>query len=477
MGKNVPEPLVFGTDGWRDLIAERFTFGNVARAAQAYADTLLARGGRSVLVGYDTRFLGPEFAMAAARVLAANGLEVRLSRTFLPTPALSFAVRHCGADGGVMLTASHNPYGWQGFKLKGSYGGSATGELYGEVARRVAAIAPEDVRSGGGEVGTFDIQDAYFTWLNGLLDMRALEKASGMVIHDAMGGAAAGWLAGWVRQTRIPVTLVEFRDRPDPYFYGVNPEPIGENLQEAMEVAWENGPLFLAATDGDGDRLGVVLPDGSFFNSHQIFAVLLRHLHSRGGRGRVIKTVTVSRIVERLAAKLGLPVTETPVGFKHIAEEMLKGDVLIGGEESGGIGTAGHIPERDGILNTLLLLEAVAVSGRSLAEQFSDIERETGWRHAYGRRDLVLRRAEELDAVFTALAETPQAFAGRRVTGAERLDGVKLNLEGGAWLLFRSSGTEPVLRVYCEAQAPAEVDALLGEAVIWTAVAGEAAPA
>lgn len=469
MGNNGPEPLVFGTDGWRDLIAGRFTFSNVARAAQGYADALLAAGGRTVLVGHDTRFLGPEFAGTVASVLAANGLDVRLSSSFLPTPALSFAVQHYGADGGVMLTASHNPHGWQGFKLKGSYGGSATDALYGDVAARVAEIRTEDVKQAETEVATFDIAAAYFSWLNNRLDLAALEEASGLVIHDAMGGAAAGWLAGWARQTRIPVTIAEFRDRPDPYFHGVNPEPIAENLQEAMEVAWENGPLFLTATDGDGDRLGVVLPDGSFFNSHQIFAVLLKHLHGRGLRGRVIKTVTVSRIIERLAAHLGLETTETPVGFKHIVTEMLKGDVLIGGEESGGIGTAGHIPERDGILNSLLLLEAVALSGKSLAEQFREIEEETGWSHAYGRKDLRLEDDRQSRAVLQALAADPARFAGRAVTSVERRDGVKLNLDGGAWLLFRGSGTEPVLRVYCEAQTEEEVAELLDGALTWTA--------
>ncbi len=223
----------------------------------------------------------------------------------------------------------------------------------------------------------------------------------------------------------------------------------------------------MSATDGDGDRLGVVLPDGSFFNSHQIFAVLLRHLHSRGQRGSVIRTFTVSRIIERLARALELQDVETPVGFKHITGAMLSGEVLIGGEESGGIGIQGHIPERDGILNTLLLVEAVAATGKGLAEQFAEIEQLTGLSHAYDRIDLKLRSAELQGQVLAALKRDPAEFAGRRVESVERRDGVKLNLTGGAWLLLRPSGTEPLLRVYCEAADPEQVSELLQRAVGW----------
>lgn len=467
MNTQSPDQLSFGTDGWRDLIAGRFTFANLARAAQGYADALTARGARLVLVGHDTRFLGADFAGTVASVLHAAGLEVRVSSDYIPTPALSFATRHLGADGAVMLTASHNPYRWHGFKLKGAYGGSATDELYRDVAARVASVSHGDVKQAEAQVATFDIRDDYYAWLDGLLDLKLLTGTKGSVIHDAMGGAAAGWLAGWFLRHGLEGKLFEFRDRPDPMFHGVNPEPIGPNLRATREVAWEHGPLFVTATDGDGDRLGVVLPDGTFFNSHQIFAVLLLHLHARGGRGRVVKTFTVSRIVERLAARLGLDVLETRVGFKYIVEAMLEGDVLIGGEESGGIGTGGHIPERDGILNSLLLLEAVNRSGKGLAELFAEAEELAGWKHAYDRVDLQLRDQALKERVLDALAADPQELAGRRVESVERLDGVKLNLEGGTWLLFRASGTEPVLRIYCEAQDRQQVQDILERAVSW----------
>lgn len=368
-----------------------------------------------------------------------------------------------------MLTASHNPYQYQGFKLKGSYGGTATDGLYRSVAERAAVTELSAVKRRAAHFTEFDIRPDYYGWLDTLLDLPLLRAAEGLLIHDAMGGAGAGWLEGWIRSRGLKLRFAELRGRPDPLFYFVNPEPIGPNLAASREAAWEHGPLFVTATDGDGDRLGAVLPDCSFFNSHQIFAVLLKHLHERGERGRVVRTFTVSRIIDRLADKLGLEVTETPVGFRHVVAEMLNGDVLIGGEESGGIGTRGHIPERDGLLNSLLLVEAVAKSGKGLAELFRDVEALTGWRHAYDRVDLLLSGQELLERVQLGLQHDRDQFAGRQVSSTERLDGVKLNLAGDAWLLFRASGTEPVLRIYCEAQSDAEVGQLLQAAEDWVA--------
>jgi phosphomannomutase len=253
----------------------------------------------------------------------------------------------------------------------------------------------------------------------------------------------------------------ELRPEPHPLFYGVNPEPLAQNLAAATAHARTHATSFIAATDGDGDRLGVVLPDGTYFNSHQIFAVLLDHLARQGKTGTVVKTVTVSRLVERLASARGLAVLETPVGFKYITEAMLQGGVLIGGEESGGIGVAAHLPERDGVANTLLLAEALVSSGEGLGERFARLERELDWQHAYDRLDLHLSGNALKEAVMAALVGPPATWGSRRVISAETLDGVKLNLEGNAWLMFRASGTEHVLRVYCEAQTPEAVQALL----------------
>lgn len=461
--------ITFGTDGWRDLIADRFTFENVRRAAKAYAEHLLANGGGLALVGHDTRFLAREFALQAAGVLAASGLEARVSASYLPTPALAFAVKRYGAAGGVMITASHNPPQYGGFKLKGPYGGTATQAIYTDVARRLAA---EPTAAGDVSVPTFDVRSDYYAALAALVDLDVIRAAGLRVVHDPMGGAGAGWLARFAKESGA-FGVTEVRGRPDPLFHGVNPEPIAANLAVTAEEMAEAGgrqdaPVLAVATDGDADRLGVVLPGGRYFDSHQIFAVLLDHLVRKGGTGRVVKTFTVSRIVERLAAARGLEVVETPVGFKYIVDAMLEGDVLIGGEESGGIGVGGHLPERDGLANALLLLEAVATTGEGLAEAFGRLEDETGWRHAYDRLDLHLSGDESPQEVVQRVGAAQGSFAGWSVASSEDLDGLKLNLSRAgsvsAWLLFRASGTEPLLRVYCEAPSSADVAAILEDA-------------
>lgn len=469
---SVEAELKFGTDGWRDVIAERFTFDNLARATQGYAEHLKEENATRVIVGYDTRFMSGQFARRAAEVLAANGLEVHLATDYLPTPALSFAVRHLNADGGVMITASHNPPNYNGFKLKGSYGGTASGETYDSVAARVRSVGVSDVARFDAATHTLkalDIRGQYYDALARLVSLDTLAGARAPLLHDAMGGAGCGWLTGFFEHIGLGHMVTAMRACPDPMFYGTLPEPIGPNLQATMETMRTSGQraMFAVATDGDADRLGVVLPGGAFFNSHQIFAVLLDHLTVKGLAGKVVKTFTVSRLIERLARLRGLEVVETAVGFKYIAEAMLRGGVLIGGEESGGIGVSAHLPERDGLANALLLLEAAVEGGVGLQERFAALERETGWSHAYDRLDLHLHSEEQklrAVAAFDELTSRSATIALRRVISAESLDGVKLNLEGNAWLLVRASGTEPVLRIYCEAPDPAAVSGLLSAA-------------
>ncbi|WP_287370724.1 phosphoglucomutase/phosphomannomutase family protein [Oceanithermus sp.] len=458
------DELRFGTDGWRDVIADRYTFANVARVAQATADYVASTGGGRVVVGYDTRFLSDRFAAHAAGVIAANGLEALLAAGYLPTPVTSFAVVRQEAAAGVMITASHNPPEYNGYKLKGPYGGSATPEIYDGMIRRLDATpakAPDP-----GAVRTFDLREVYYDRIGEIVDLEALRGYSGALYHDAMGGAGGGWLAGFVKHAGLALDLRELHGVPHPLFYGVHPEPIPQNLVTLRAVmSAEKDPVFAAVTDGDADRIGAVLAGGVYFNSHQIFAVLLRHLHRKGLRGRVVKTFSVSQVVDRLAEKLGLEVVTTPVGFKYITDEFLKGDVLIGGEESGGIGVAGHIPERDGLLNALLLLESVVTSGRSLGEQFAEIEELVGLKHAFDRLDLKVASPEARDEVMKRLHEAPPERVGRFVVErVETLDGVKLHLAGGAWLLFRPSGTEPLLRIYCEAEDAGTVKRVLKEA-------------
>ena len=461
------ERLAFGTDGWRALIGDGFTHANLGRAAQAYAEHVLERGGGLVLVAHDTRFAGARFARLAADVLAANGLEVALHVGPLPTPVLSFAVRHLGAVGGVMLTASHNPPEWQGFKLKGAYGGTALDAVYRDVERRAAAIAEGAVRRGArpAAIAPFDVRENYYTHVATLVDVERLRRGTGRIVHDAMGGAGGGWVAGFARWAGIGVEIEELRAKPDPTFDGVHPEPLPAHLARTRALLADRpGARFAAVTDGDADRIAAVLPDGRFFDPHEVFAILLDALDRRGGPGAVAKTFTVSRLIERLAAARGREVIETPVGFKHLVEPLRHGGVLIAGEESGGIGVAGHVPERDGILNSLLLLEAELAAGEPLAARFAALERETGWRHAYERLDLRLQGDGLPQRVAEALAVDPGTFAGVAVVDVERRDGVKLNLEGNRWILFRASGTEPMLRVYAEGPDDEAVAGLLGAA-------------
>ncbi|MER3553271.1 MAG: phosphohexose mutase [Meiothermus sp.] len=453
--------IKFGTDGWRAVIGEEYTFKNVGRVAQAYAAYLQEQGAKKVVVGYDTRFMAGKFAEHAARVLAANGLETHLSKSYLPTPALSYAVKHLGADGGVMITASHNPPEYLGFKIKGGYGGAATPAMIAEVEGKLGA----EVRAeSNAKIHSFDIRKPYYEFLMSHLDLAALKTYDGVLYHDSMGGSGAGWLAGFVKQAGLGLELRELHAVPDPTFYGVNPEPIPANQFTVMTVLKaEEGPTFAAVTDGDADRIGAVLAGGANFDSHQIFAVLLKHLYRKGLTGKVVKTISVSRVVELLANKWALEVQTTPIGFKYITDEMLGGGVLIGGEESGGIGVAGHLPERDGVYNALLLLESVVTSGKSLAEQFAELEAEVGFRHFYDRLDLHLPSMGHIGEVMAKVA-IPQTLAGQTVTHVETLDGIKWNFTDGGWLLFRPSGTEPVLRVYAEVQDQKTLKSLLKEA-------------
>lgn len=458
--------LVFGTDGWRDLIGDKFTTANLSRVAQAYAEYLLEQGASTVVVGYDTRFNSPLFARRVAEVLAASGLRTLLSSSHIPTPVLSFAVKYYSAGGGVMLTASHNPPPYHGFKLKGPYGGGATQAIYEAVSARIPTLELQQVKvfdRSEHAIEAFDIRGAYYDTLAQLVDLDALRQFQGTIVHDAMGGAAGGWLAGFFEHANLPAKVQEVRSEPNALFYGVNPEPLPQNLAVTTELMKETEAVFATATDGDGDRLGVVLPGGEFFNSHQIFAVLVDLMSRRGSSGKIVKTFTVSRLVERLASVRGLEVLETPVGFKYIVDAMLDGEVLVGGEESGGIGVMGHLPERDGIANSLLLLEALVKRGESVMQIFRQLEDETGWKHAYDRLDLHLNTPIGRGMLIEFLKSVSHV-GEYNVESVETLDGIKLNLSGHAWVLFRPSGTEPLLRVYCEAPTPEEVNIILQNA-------------
>ena len=477
--------IKFGTDGWRDIIGEDFTYENVRKVAHAHALYLLGGGAKRVVVGFDTRFQGEGFARVAAETMAAVGLEVLLSKTYLPTPALSFAVKHFGAGGGVMISASHNPPEYNGYKIKGAYGGSATPEIISGIEKVLEQHLETgvDVPKSTAALERFDIRKAYFEQLDSVLDLELLRTYKGVMYFDPMGGAGAGWLEGFVRHAKLLLELRPLHAVPHPMFYGVNPEPVPQNLASLMAILkTEASPVFGAVTDGDADRVGAVTAGGHFFNSHKIFALLIQNMYARGLRGRVVNTVSGSGLIEKLCQKWNLELFTTPVGFKYITDAFLDGEinpekaVLVGGEESGGMAVMGHLPERDGILSSLLLLESVVRTGKGLDQQFAELEDLAGFKHFYDRRDLHL--SSGFDKLgFLQEAHTWTEVAGFAVVGVISVDGVKLMLEplsasdrsdarsesgqSGGFAMLRASGTEPLLRIYVEAQSAEALKSIL----------------
>ena len=457
--------LLFGTDGWRGVIAEDATFETFRRLARAAA-VLYRRGAfgpgnrGAIVVGHDPRFLSEEFAGAVAAVFAEGGVDVVETDRPIPTPAVSYELRRLGLSGGVAITASHNPARYNGFKLKAAFGGSAPPELYAAVEAEIdrpwvpsARPAPVERR---------DLETGYRAALGALVDLDAIRRAGFRVLADAMHGAAGDGIA---RIAGGGATRIEsFRARRDVTFGGGHPEPIGANLAAAARRVREEKFALAVATDGDADRLGVLDASGAFVSAHRILALLILHaFRERGVRGGIAKTFSTSLLVDRIGAKLGVPVYETGIGFKYIADLMLAGKAAVGGEESGGYGFAFHLPERDGTLAALLLLEALARSGRTLERALEDLDAEFG-RFEYGRRDLY-RPVEEIRRFLAHVAaHPPRAVAGERVTGCRERDGVKLLFGARGWLLLRLSGTEPMIRLYCEHEDGRRCEAILSHA-------------
>lgn len=461
-------PIHFGTDGWRAIIAQDFTFANVERVAQAYAAYLCEQaqtaGANLVVVGYDRRFLSDRFAHRACEVLVGNGLRIALFPNDCPTPLISWAVRVLQAIGGVVITASHNPYDFNGFKIKAPWGGSATAETTAQVEKLVDQSAPRlgEVTAEGQELLGAAVE-SYRQQIESYIDLERLRTARGTVIVDSMHGTGGRWVEGFLSGGTLKVETIR-ADR-DPLFGGVNPEPIDRNLSPLkLRVVDARGLLGLA-TDGDADRVGAVDESGLTMTMHDVVPLLILHLaRERKMTGGVVRTFSQSILTKRIAQKLGLKLYETPIGFKYIADLMLKEDILIGAEESGGIGVKGHIPERDGILNSLLFLEAVITASKTPSEMLRDLHREFGEFH-FGRRDLHVE-VERGKGLVARLARNPPAkFAGDEVVNAETLDGTKLEFSDESWLLFRQSGTEPVLRIYAEATSIPKMNRLLDEGV------------
>lgn len=458
--------IKFGTDGWRGVIAREFTFDNLSLVAQATMDYLIQEGlaGKGLVVGYDRRFLSRDFAVRVAEIAAGNGIRVWLTDGYAPTPAVSWAVHELGAGGGVMITASHNPPAYNGFKVKEAFGGSArpstTAVLEEMVTANRCGGRPVEQRPladalAEGTVISFDARGGYFRQLARYVDLDLIRKAAIPLAVDPMYGAGAGF---------IPELLpgaFELHGEENPTFGGQPPEPTEEHLTELAALVGSGRYRVGLALDGDADRIGAVDETGAFFSSHQIFTVILRHLYERKGlRGGVVKTVSTTRMIDLLAEKYDIPLYETPIGFKHICELMLDHDILMGGEESGGLGVKGHIPERDGILMGLLLLEAMAMSGKGLRELLDETMAEIG-HFSYHRLDLQIDNASKERLIERLRKGGIAEIAGRRVEWENFRDGFKFIFDDGAWLLIRPSGTEPVLRLYSEAADQQGVEELL----------------
>ena len=458
--------IKFGTDGWRGVIAREFTFENVSIVAQATMDYMVNEGlaNKGLVIGYDRRFLSREFAKHCAEIAVGNGIKVLLTETYTPTPAVSWAVKSRAAGLGVMITASHNPPVYNGFKVKESFGGSArpstTKKIEEQVDKNISCCRkilsiPFAEALQSGMISRFDANTVYYAQLKKYVDMDLIIKSAIPFVVDPMFGAGSG-----VFPVLLPGAL-EIHGDCNPAFGGQAPEPIMEHLQVLSEMVKSGGFRAGLALDGDADRIGAVDENGDFFSSHMIYTVLLRHLYERKGlRGGVVKTVSTTQMINLLAAKYGLELFETPIGFKHICELMLENDILMGGEESGGLGVKGHMPERDGILMGLLLLEAMAMSGKGLKQLLNETMDEIG--HFFYRRiDLQIGQAAK-EKLITRLSSGETAkIAGVAVAGTNFSDGFKFIFTNGSWLLIRPSGTEPVLRLYSEAGSPEEVEKFL----------------
>jgi phosphomannomutase len=474
-------PIHFGTDGWRAVISETFTFHNLRMVTQAIADTLRSKTWndlsvldqepdfKKAVVGFDSRFLSDRYGSEVARVLAANGFKVYLAQSDCPTPAISYAVKNLNAVAGVMITASHNAPRYNGVKVKAAFGGSASPEQCAKVEvylndneeqARGPNLMDYDAAKKQGKIVRFNPIPDYYAHLRTLIDFDLFCEQPMHIVVDSMYGSGRGTIKGILQGTAVEVT--EIRGDMNPGFGGCHPEPIGKHLGPLMgAIASGLGTVGLA-TDGDADRIGAMDERGNFVDPHKIMSLAVKHLvEKRGLTGAVVRTISTTRMIDRLAKKHNLPIYETPVGFNHIADLMLNEDVLIGGEESGGISFKGHIAEGDGILMGLLILEMIASSGKPLGVLVDELLEEVGPAF-YERRDMRLRYPVSKKAMVNKLKNSaPEMIGPEKVSEVVTIDGIKYILSDDSWLLIRPSGTEPVLRVYAEGRSPEMVKALL----------------
>jgi phosphomannomutase len=464
-----PATIKFGTDGWRAVIADDFTYGNVRRVAGAIASYVLKHEDPShaLVVGYDTRFGSPRFARVAAEVLAGAGIPVKLAADYTPTPAISLAVRNCGAAGGVVITSSHNPWNWNGVKFKAKFGGSATPAIMKVIEEETAAGATPKGKQA--TIEEADLKPAYIRAVCRFADLELIAKAKFRFAIDSMHGSGRGILAHIFAEHGID--HIAIRQDVNPLFPGINPEPIEPHVRLLQETVAREGCHAGFATDGDADRIGAVAEDGSFVDSHKIFSVLLDWiLRRKQWGGEVVRAFNTTRMIDRIARKHGRKLNECSIGFKHIADLMMDREIVMGGEESGGIGYSRYLPERDGILNSLLLANVLAEERKPLGELVKGLQEEYG-PHYYGRIDLHIPDEVKRSAIERAQSESTRKLSNYAILNKEGMDGIKFFLDAPtngngaeAWVLFRASGTEPLLRIYAEAAAPELVQEILSAA-------------
>jgi phosphomannomutase len=460
--------IKFGTDGWRAIIAEDFTFPNVRACAQSVALYLKETGlaERGLVVGYDTRFASEDFAAAVAEVAAANGIHAYLCDSPVPTPVVSHALLQRKAGGAVIITASHNSAQWSGFKYKPEYASSASPEAIARLEEPLPSILASDVShlplAEAQEQGLVELispRQPYLEHLAELIDLDALRAAGLRVVIDSMYGAAIGWLPQLL--TGGSTQVQELHGERNPLFPGLQPEPIARHLGALIDTVRDTDADVGLATDGDGDRVGIIDEKGEFVNQHQVFALLAYYLlEVRSQRGPMVKSVTSSRMIQRLGELYNVPVHETPVGFKFLGPKMIAEDALIAGEESGGFAFRHHPPDRDGVLSSLYFLDLMARRGRRPSELIAELYDKVG-PHYYDRVDIHLQPEQKTNLMERLSRARPKQLAGLKVVETDTTDGFRFCLEGGEWLLVRFSGTEPLLRIYTEVQDQGLVQKLL----------------
>jgi phosphomannomutase len=439
----------FGTDGWRAVIAEQFTFENVRKVAHAIADYALSSvKGPLIVIGYDTRFQSCEFARTVADILARSGCNVVLSKSVVSTPAVSSAVVSNKAFGGVVISASHNPALFNGIKFKTADGCSAPESVTAVFEKYLSADQKPRHCNIPINISESDITSPYLKRLSSMVNLRLIRRMHATIVVDPMYGSAIGYIKALLGKCRVKV--IEIHGQPDPMFGGLHPEPIEHNLGYLKTVVKQNGAIAGVATDGDGDRIGVVDDKGRYLTPHQVFPLILYYLCKyKGLRGKVVQAISLGFLGERIAADFSLPFEEVPVGFKYIANRIMNEDILIGGEESGGYGYGNYIPERDGILNSLMILEMLAATRKPLSKLVDEMQKKYGT-SCYLRKDFVNPGIPKDKFVAILKDSAPKAISGHKIAKIKDYDGIEFVLDDGSWLLLRPSGTEPVIRVYAE---------------------------